>query len=69
MTFIFHPVRDRIIKVRDLSLKSDSTFDEDGELFDQKYVEFTVIGNRTEYQDFMLLDDFKTHNPKVVIEE
>lgn len=65
MIKIYHPVKERKVEVKDISVKINNTFDEHGKPFAQEYVEFTVVGNQHEYQDFMLVKDFKEHNPTV----
>ncbi len=67
MTEIFHPEKDCKVKVKNIEAKVNKTFDEHGKLYDQKYVEFTVIGKHREYQDHMLLEDFRRHNPHVTM--
>lgn len=63
MTEIYHPIKERKISVRNLALKSHVTPDKRGKYGPQKYVTFTVIGNNREHEDFLLLEDFKEHNP------
>jgi len=65
MTMIFDPAKDKRVRAKGFEVKGNSTFDKDGQLYIQKYVEYTVIGKNSEYQSYMLLDEFEKHNPKI----
>jgi len=76
MTRIFHPVKDREVEIENVerkwhTVRSAAKVDENEEVVytmeNQEYVEFTVLGLQHSYQDFMLLDDFKKHNPHVEV--
>ncbi len=69
MTEIYDPRKQCIIEVRNVEQKTNRTFNENGNKYNQKYVEFTVIGKNREHQDFMLLKEFKKHNPDIEIKE
>jgi len=68
MTEIFHPGKGRRINVTDITVKTNDTYDKDGDEWAQQYVEFTVIGKHTHYQDFILLPAFKKHNPHIMLD-
>ena len=67
MTVIYHPEKDRKIEVKDIKLKVNRAYNKMGTEYDQQYVEFTVIGENREYQDFMLLKEFRRHNPEIPV--
>lgn len=69
MTEIYDSRKQCIIKVRDIQQKINRTYNENGNKYNQKYVEFTVIGKVREYQDFILLKEFKKYNPDIKIKE
>ena len=68
-TIIFHCGKDRRIKVKNIKVMINHTYDKYGLDHDQKYVEFTVIGKQIEYQDYMLLEEFKNFNPEIPIDQ
>ena len=67
MTMIYHPTKDKRVKAKGFESKINPTFDKHGESFNQEYVEFTVVGKQSEYQDFMLLKGCQEHNPKIKV--
>ena len=67
MIKIYHPRKKKEVEVKGLAVKGNKTFNDDGEAIEQEYVEFTVIGQNTEYQDFLLIDDFESNNPTIEI--
>ena len=67
MTQIYHPEKDRNINVKDISVKTNRTYNKQGNKYSQRYVEFTVLGAVREYQDYMLLKDFQKHNPHIPV--
>ena len=63
MTDIFHPGRNKTIKVKDIVVKNHLAPNAKGINERQEYVEFTIIGKTSEYLDFLLLAEFKQSNP------
>jgi len=67
-TEIYHSGKQRLVNAKDFVAKVNDTFDDDGKPYKQYYVEFTVVGENTEYQDFMLSADFTRYNPEIPVE-
>ena len=66
---IYDPRVKKDIEVKDIEKKIHQVHDSGGNIHAQEYVEFTVIGHNTEWQDFILLDEFLRFNPEIRLEE
>ena len=53
--------------VKDLKAVIHKEYNKNGKMQKNKYVEFTVIGNNSEWRNFMPFKDFKKLNPDVKI--
>ena len=66
MEEIYHPGKEAIVSVENISLKTYLIPNKDtGEQELHSYVSFKVIGKYTEFEDFILLPEFQLHNPMV----
>lgn len=70
MIEIYHPRKKEHVDVTNIELKTYLTPNEaTGEDELCSYVQFTTVGKRTEWEDYILLSDFQRHNPKVPLME
>lgn len=67
-TTIFHPVLGRTVQAVNFKVMENKSSDGhagNGGMVDKPYIEFTVLGNNSNYRDLMLLKDFKQVNPSI----
>ena len=55
------------MNVSDLNITFYEEYDAMGKLQNNKYVQFTVVGNNRSWTDFMAIDDFRKLNPDIKI--
>ncbi len=67
LTTIVHPGMKKQYQVKNLRLVSHA-ISEDGTERDVECVEFLIVGNNSEWEDWALYEDFKELNPNISIE-
>jgi len=62
---LIHPITYKQREIKELEIVFHDIPDEHGEMQKVKCVEFIVIGNNTEWKDYLYFDDFKKANPEL----